>query len=575
MHDHPSPGLPATDRPIDDGPITDRSIRDRTKRTIDDRAALERLLAGIVRRLRLRGALGALALGACWLFGALVVYQLALAVTAPASLLEPIRWMLVIAVVLALAFIAHRSSRPVTIRDAASLADREADLSDELKSAYYFSRIEVGSREFRGREDRGREDKGREVKCGGNDGLHGSLVALLLERAAISAGRFDPRCIVPLILPRSATPALALAIAAAGLAWWSPRWTSAIPDAGGAESRAAARPFDQGDRATHNPLAPAAQPSAAGEDLAATTDAKARGRAAIDEPGAEDIGRSAGQSERSRGQPGAAPARDTRRLAQPTDSIDPPEHDLAVKPSEDRSFAQVARPTRHRSGSADDSASDPAPTANDLFRAQIDRQGLDGDKSAENDLQRAMKAAEQRAAEQGSKPPPQTRAGNPDNANSNGPRPDGPENDETQFGGQMEGNNPGGNSEVADGSGQNVSLAAGADSRNPADAEHSKSLSDIAAAPVEGPKTMRLQAQLQRVRIDGRPADDSATEGAEEQLYAATRAQRSRIDYQAAASQPRQTGEAAITGERVPLAHRAVVKDYFLNLRDANNSNNE
>lgn len=498
--------------------------------------------------------MGALALGACWLFGALVVYQLTLAVTAPVSLLEAMRWMLVIAVVLALAGIAHRSSRRVTRGDAASLADREADLSDELKSAYYFSRIEGGGREVRGR---------------GDDNLHGSMVALLLERAGTSAGRFDPRCIVPRIVPRSATPALALAVAAAGLAWWSPRWTVAIPGAVGAvESRAPARPVDHGDRVDRRGPAPAAQPSAAGEDLAATTDAKARGRAATDEPGAEDVARSSGQSERGRGQAGAAPTRDTRRLTESTQS---PGRESAVKPSEDRSFAQVARPTRHRSGSADDPASDAASAANDLFRAQIDRQGLDADKSAENDLQRAMKAAEQRAAEQGSQPPPQTRAGNPDNANSNGPRPEGREDGETQIGGQMEGNNPGGNSQVAEGSGQNVSLAAGADSRDPADAEHSKSLSDIAAAPVEGPKTMRLQAQLQRVRIDGQPADDSANEGAEEHLYAATRAQRSRVDYQAAASQPRQTKEAATTGERVPLAHRAVVKDYFLNLRNSNN----
>jgi hypothetical protein len=138
------------------------------------------------------------------------------------------------------------------------------------------------------------------------------------------------------------------------------------------------------------------------------------------------------------------------------------------------------------------------------------------------------------------------------------------------MGGQTEGNNPGGNSQVSEDSGQNVSLAAGADSRDPADAEHSKSLSDIAPAPVEGPKTMRLQAQLQRVQIDGQPADDSANKGTEEQLYAATRAQQSRVEYQPTASQPRQTREAATTGERVPLAHREVVKDYFLNLRKSN-----
>ena len=528
---------------------------DRTERTIDDGAALERLLAGIVWRLRLRGAFGALALGACWLFGALVGYQLVLAVTAPGALLESIRWMLAVVVVLALAGIAHRSSRRVTRVDAASLADREADLSDELKSAYYFSRIEAGGREVGGR---------------GDDDLHGNLVGLLLERAATSARRFDPRCIVPRIVPRSATPALVLAVAAAGLTWWSPRWTMAIPGAARAvESRATARPVDQGDRVDRPGLGPPAQASAPGEYGAATTDAEAPNSPATAEAGAADVASSSGRSERGREQVGAAPTRETRRLTESTESADPTGRESAVKPSEDRSFAQVARPTRHRSGSADEPAGDAASAANDLFRAQIARQGLDADKSAESDLQRAMKAAEQRAAEQGSQPPPQTRDGNADNANSNGPRPEGREDGETQIGGQMEGNNPGGNSQVAEGSGQNVSLAAGADSRDTADAEHSKSLGDIAAAPVEGLTTMRMQARLQRVRIDGQPAQDRANEGAEEHLYAATRAQRSRIDHRAAADRPRQTKEAATTGERVPLAHRAVVKDYFLNLRDS------
>jgi hypothetical protein len=273
-----------------------------------------------------------------------------------------------------------------------------------------------------------------------------------------------------------------------------------------------------------------------------------------------------GQSERGRGQAGAASTRDSRL----TETIRTAGVEPAAKPRDDRSFAQVARPTRLRSANADDPTGGAASVANELLRAQIDREGLDADKSAENDLQRAMKAAEQRAMEQRNQPTPPTRSGNLADANNNGPGPEGREDGEAQAGGPMEGDNPGGNSQVAEGSGQNVSLAAGADSRAPADAEHSKSLSDVAAAPLEGPKTTRLQAQIQRVRVDGQGAD-SANERAEEHLYAATRTQRSRIDYQAAASQSRQTQEAATTGVRVPLAHRDLVKDYFLNLRDSNN----
>ncbi len=180
-----------------------------------------------------------------------------------------------------------------------------------------------------------------------------------------------------------------------------------------------------------------------------------------------------------------------------------------------------------------------------------------------------MKDAEQRAAEQGSQPPPQTQAGNPINADPAGPRPEGREDGSARIDGQNEGGNPGGNSQLAEGGGQHVSLSAGADSRDPADVAQSRSPSDVAAAPVEGPKTVRLQAQLQRVRIDGQPTGARTEEDADEPLYAATRAQRSRLDYQAATSQPRQVAETATTGERIPLAHREVVKDYFLNLRRA------
>lgn len=542
---------PTTDRTVSNWPVMDR-----TQQTISDRAALECLLAGIIRRLRMRAWLGAFALGACWLLSALVVYQVALVLSAPPSLLEPLRWLLVIASLVALAWIAHGASVRPTTRDAASLADCAANLEDELKSAYYFSRMEPAR-----------------PKAGGvgDDALHGRLVALLLIRAGTSAGRSDARRIVPGIVPRSTMPALALAAVAAALAWWSPPLSIAVRHAGdGLGATLSGKAFDNRDGADRRDSAAAAQPSAGGGDPAVMPDAKVPQRALTQEAEAEaeEVDGSQGRSDRGHRQAGAAAARDRPAL---TESARSPERESVARSSEDRSVAQVARPTRYRSGSADDPGSDEMPAARESLRTQLDRQGLDGDKSAENDLLRAMKAAEQRTADQGSQPAPPTRAGNPDNANSDRQRPQMREDGETQIGGQMEGNNPGGNSEVAEGSGQNVSLAAGADSRAPADAEHSKSPSDIAAGPVEGPKTTRLQAQLQRLRIDGQPGQDAENAGPREDLYAATRAQRSRIDYQAAASRPRQTSEAAITGERVPLAHRAMVKDYFLNLHGSDN----
>src|SRR5262249_1086224 len=159
---------------------------------------------------------------------------------------------------------------------------------------------------------------------------------------------------------------------------------------------------------------------------------------------------------------------------------------------------------RERAGQADaGTGRDLLSALGDIFRAQINQVGLDPDKSAENNLQRAMEAAEQRAKENNQSSPP-TKGGNPDNANASGPRTQAGDDGEARINNaQGEGNNPGGNSQAAEGSGQHVSLSDNADGHNPADTVQSRSLADIAPAPVDGPKTQRLQAQLQRVRIDG------------------------------------------------------------------------
>jgi len=527
---------------MQDRPTSDHCIQ---------RAKLDRSLAHIARRLRTRRAMSEAAAAACCVIGALLVYQLALAAIASPRAVDALRWVLLGGVVVALAWFGVRLARRVTTGDAAAVADRAADLKDELKSAYWLT---------------GDEHSAQIPLSGADvDRGNGEFIALLVQRASARAQRLDARQVVPGTAPRGLVVAFAMALLAAALAWWSPRWTHPLDAVveGVVQSQWAAKPSARADQAAE---APAAQnPPAAGSEQAAANAAGASPRANdVAWANLERAAASLGQSEGAHALAEAIRNRDMRRATELLEQI---KRDSGAQPPGDRSFAQVARPMRERAGQADaGTGRDLMSALGEIFRAQINQVGLDADKSAENNLKRAMQAAEQRAA-QSNQPSPPTKAGNPDNANNSGPRPEGRDDGDARINGQNEGNNPGGNSQAAEGSGQHVSLSAAADGRNPADVEQSRSLAPIAAAPVDGPKTLRLQAQLQRVRIDGQQSGDAANVGAEERLYAATRAQRSSLDYRAVANEPRYAKEEATTGERVPLAHRAVVRDYFLNLR--------
>jgi hypothetical protein len=85
---------------------------------------------------------------------------------------------------------------------------------------------------------------------------------------------------------------------------------------------------------------------------------------------------------------------------------------------------------------------------------------------------------------------------------------------------------------------------------------------DLASDPVLGKRTLRLAAQLQRVRVEHN--DSEQDEGTPEAFYAATRAQAARLDYQTVTARPRATNEESLDAEQMPLAYRAAVKKYFL-----------
>jgi hypothetical protein len=85
---------------------------------------------------------------------------------------------------------------------------------------------------------------------------------------------------------------------------------------------------------------------------------------------------------------------------------------------------------------------------------------------------------------------------------------------------------------------------------------------DIVSDPVLGQRTPRLEAQLQRVRVERGDARDDA--GTTEASYAPTQSQTSTLTYQSVEARQRASNEDAVRTEQTPLAYRAAVKTYFL-----------
>lgn len=80
------------------------------------------------------------------------------------------------------------------------------------------------------------------------------------------------------------------------------------------------------------------------------------------------------------------------------------------------------------------------------------------------------------------------------------------------------------------------------------------------AESVIGRKTMRLQLQMQTVKID-QPETENV-DGSEESFYAATQAQAAKMQYQDIVAEQRGGVEQNTNGEQLPLAYREAVKEY-------------
>jgi hypothetical protein len=182
-----------------------------------DREIIAGALGSIGRRLWVGRALREAFFGLSVLLFFLVAFQIAGAVQ-PAGIPTagiPAGLAAVVAVIACAAFVAWRSSRSVTLEQAAAHADQRAVLHDELRSALWFSEQAERS----------------------------PFIDAQLARATATAGNLDARVLVPARAPRSAFAAAGLALLLFLVLWLAPRLSPSW-DAGAAPIPALAQQED-------------------------------------------------------------------------------------------------------------------------------------------------------------------------------------------------------------------------------------------------------------------------------------------------------------------------------------------
>ena len=413
----------------------------------------------------------------------------------------------------AAAVCALRLWRPPTLVQAAAAADARAGLKDELRSALWFTQASGG----------------------------GPLAGLLLARASRTVQALDARRLFPLTVPRGVLAALGLALLAVAL-------TRFLPFTGFAAGKAAPAPpltpesaaiLSQGHDALH-----------AGQDQATAAPSSARAQAAwsqLQQLAAALAGEAEG---RAIGQ--AIAARDARRATQLLQTLQArqgaqPLGGRAARPETEQMSAalaegilerlkelmkeQAAQPDRTPPDTAD------APTANLTEELRADSPPEKGDPAGQQSAGERVLNEMLRAI----------------NRSSIGRR--------EVAGGAGEAAQEGSQANVGGGAmGRRVGTSrAGAGDGEPPPANPA---GDAESEPVLGDKTVRLEAQLEKVKVEAAPDEDQP--GAEDSLYAATRAQAARLGYEAVVARPRQAAEEVVSGERTPLAYRDAVKQYTL-----------
>lgn len=411
----------------------------------------------------------------------------------------------------AIALVAVRVSRRPTREEAATVADTRAQLSDQLRSALWFAQ-RVGD---------------------------GPLAELLIAQAGRNATALDARRLFPLTVPRGLAVTLTLALLGVGLVWF-------VPDAG----LPAATPGSTKSAATVEARRAASQMRAASQvapndaSRPAESDRVRAAWAQIQELASALSGE--GEEEVAR----AIAAHDAPRATQLLQTLQQQTPQAAAgsaaRPQTEQMSATLAAGILERlkdllrAEAAQPEAvarNADAPTAQLTEQLRADAQPEKGDPGGQQSAGETMLNDMLRAINRSSIGQREVAGGGGEAAEQGS---------QSNVGGGAMGRRVG------------VSQAGAQDGERP----QATPTADADSEAVLGPKTMRLEAQLQKVKVESAASEDQPA--GEEALYAQTKAQAARLGYETVSAQARQGPETVATGKETPLAYRDAVKRYML-----------
>ncbi|MFL6581134.1 MAG: hypothetical protein ACJ8G2_10360 [Burkholderiales bacterium] len=490
-----------------------------------DRDVLIRALAGHASRLRLTMLLRELSRMVCAILGALVLYQILAAAITASAVVNALGVLLVLLLISALIFFFVRGLSPIPLDEVAAIADAHANLKDELKTGYCLAQL----------------------------GTVSPLVDLQIQRSARRAQRLNPRNVFPLIIPRGVFAAAGLAIAAVLLTQFAPQARYArSPSADSIAAAATTASRVSKPRTVSDDAAQSAEPPDARQGTQMSAMREGGAKWAKIETAVQGFV----QGDELKALTAAIKQHDAGRVAQ-----------LLEEFRAKREFERAQSSVRGAPG-ADRATPDLLARLQELFSpgGNVPQSALDAD--AGEQLAQALDLAQKldddmrasgrnnpasHALEEGTNPlqaaVPLERFGPREARRSQG-----------------QGGEFAGTTDVEGGAmGRRVTQSNVGAGGKPSASETSNSDS-IAAEQVMGPHTVRLAAQLKQVKIEGNHLRGSDAGEVADTTYAATRAQPAQSAYQEVRQHAAYVSESATGGDRVPLAYRGAVKDYFLDL---------
>lgn len=487
-----------------------------------DRDALVLTLAAIARRLRLNAVLGELAWIACAIAGAVALYQILAAVILAPAALSALTTLLVLLLLGTIALFAARGMRAIPLEQAAAAADALANLRDELKTGHWLL-------------------------------IHAQpspLIDLQIRRAALTARRINLGEVFPVTMPRCTPVALGLVLAAGVLSWSVSHLDHSrspleefIP---AVVLGARTQQLTSGSRPTSDPLeAKLADPEQI-PSARATDAAWAKLETAL---------RALGQGEELKDMAAAITQRDAGRAVRLLEELEG-RRQFARAQSGERAIAGAAHASPDLvarlqelfstggnvpQSALDARAADELAQALDLAKKLDDMRASGANNAASHDLDEGTNPLQAAL--------PLERFGPREARRSEGQ------------GGEFEGS-----TDVEGGAmGRRVTQSTAGTVGEPSGNDESHA-NNIDADQVSGKKTMRLATQLKKLKIEGGSPDAGDAQGIADATFAATRAQQAQFVYQNASNHARYVTEGVIGEERIPLAYRGAVKEYFLDL---------